>query len=268
MTFVAVCGASGKTGRALVGALRRRGAQVRGLGRPAVDLGTGAGLEPALSGCEALYLMAPNVHPDEPGLVARTLDAARRAGVQRVVYHSVAQPYAPAMPHHLDKAAGEDLVRRSGLAWSVLQPCAYLQNLVPALLADPPALTVPYSVDVPFGFVDLDDVAEAAARVLTEPGHSGATYELGGPRPLTVRDVAGLAAEVLGRPVPATATSQEDWSGGPGRELPAPARERLLAMFASYDEHGLLTGSLPLRALLGRPPSTAAETLSRELSVR
>jgi len=268
MSVVAVCGASGKTGRALTAALRQRGARVRGLGRPAVDLDTGAGLDAALPGCDALYLMAPNVHPDEPGLVARTLDAARAAGVERVVYHSVAQPYAPAMPHHLDKAAGEDLVRRSGLAWSVLQPCAYLQNLVPALLADPPALAVPYSVDVPFGFVDLDDVAEAASRVLTEPGHTGATYELGGPSALSVRDVAGLAAGVLGRPVPATATSPLDWADGAGRELPPHARERLLAMFASYDEHGLLTGSLPLRALLGRPPATALETLRRELAVR
>ena len=216
---IAVTGAAGKTGRAVTASLQRRGVEVVPLARGVVDLDTGAGLE-HLDGCSAVYLIAPNVHPDEPGVVSRVLAAAREHGVERVVYHSVAQPYAPAMPHHVDKARSEDLVRRSGLAWTVLQPCAYAQNLLDALHSETPALTVPYSVDSPFSFVDLDDVGKAAAAVLTEPRHVGATYELGGPDAVSVRDLAALAQDVLGTCVPASNMSVQEWRGAGGAALP------------------------------------------------
>ncbi|UER54234.1 NAD(P)H-binding protein [Kineosporiaceae bacterium SCSIO 59966] len=264
MATVAVTGASGKTGRALTAALRARGVAVRGLHRPGTDLDTGRGLD-ALAGCDAVAVIVPNVHPDEPGVVARVLAAARRHGVRRVVYHSVAQPYAPAMPHHVDKAVAEDLVRRSGTDWTVLQPCAYTQNLLPGLAAAEPELAVPYSTLTPFAFVDLADVAEATATVLREDGHVGATYELGGPGAVSVADVAAAASEVLGRPVRARRTDPREWAAGPGAALPAEARRRLLAMFASYDEHGLLAGSLVLRALLGRPSADVRAVLTRHL---
>ena len=89
MTRVAVLGGHGKTGRALTGALP----DARPLGR--ADLGD---LPGALAGCDAAYLIAPNLHPDEPAYVADALAALHTAGIGRVVYHSVASPYAPAMP--------------------------------------------------------------------------------------------------------------------------------------------------------------------------
>ena len=117
--------------------------------------------------------MAPNFHPDEPGYVAHALAACHDADVRRVVYHSVASPYVPAMAHHVGKARAEDLVRRSGLAWTILQPGVYVQNFD---LTRP--VPVPYDVHARFGFLDLADLGEAAATVLTEDGHEGATYEL------------------------------------------------------------------------------------------
>lgn len=265
MTRVAVTGAAGKTGRAVAAALRARGVDVLPLVRGVVDLDTGAGLE-LLHGCSALYLVAPNVHPDEPALVQRVLDAAADGGVGHIVYHSVAQPYSPSMPHHVDKAVAEDLVRRSGLAWTLLQPCAYTQNLLDQLRADLPRLVVPYDVDQPFSFVDLLDVADAAAVVLTEPRHVGATYELGGPQALTVREVGERAAAVLGRSVEVASITPADWAVGPGAGLSDDARRRLTAMFDYYDRHGLLAGSLALEALLGRRPTAVQDVLARELS--
>jgi len=143
-----------------------------------------------------------------------------------VVYHSVASPYAPAMPHHLGKAVSEDLVRRSGLAWTILQPGAYLQNLD---LSGP--VRVPYDVGATFGFLDLADLGAAAATVLLDEGHVGATYELAS-RVATVAELAaeaGLTAERVDDP------GTHPW---------------LSAMFAYYDRHGLPVGTLPLRALL------------------
>jgi len=180
---IAVVGASGKTGQAIAASLASRGAAVVPVGRrqwPA--------LADSFAGCEAVSIVAPNLHPDEPGLVGQVLTAAESAGVARVVYHSVAAPYAPAMPHHLGKARAEDVVRRSPFSWTILQPCAYVQNLVPALRSGTPYLEVPYAVDRPFGLVDLLDLAEATARVLLDEGHAGATYELGGPALVSVSD--------------------------------------------------------------------------------
>ena len=257
---VAVPAGHGKTGRAVAAALARHGASARPLGRSAL-----ADPDAALAGCTAVYLLAPNMHEDEPAYVTAWLDAARRVGVPRAVYHSVVAPYAPDMPHHLGKAVAEDLVRRSGLAWTVLQPCAYVQNFLPALRADDPVLRLAYDPQRLFGLVDLDDVAEAAARVLLEDGHVGATYELAGPALVSVADVALAAGRVLGCGVPVERVSVEAWARTDGAGLDPRVRAWLAAMFGYYDRHGLPAGPLPLRALLGREPTALADTLAAAL---
>jgi uncharacterized protein YbjT (DUF2867 family) len=304
---VAVLGASGKTGRAVTAALRRRGVPVRGVVRrpgrllgasevasaddptsdPAMssgtssaatsaatlteavaDLDSGKGLQAALEGCSAAYLIAPNVHPDEPGLVERALAAATRAGVERVVLHSVLHPHDSAMPHHLAKARAEELVRASGLSWAVLQPCAYVQNLTAGLPAAVAAgrIEVPYRVDAPFTLVDLHDVGEAAAVVLTEDGHDHASYELCGPEIVTVADVAVSAARLSGREVAAVRTDPDAWLSGPGAALPEHARHVLHAMFLAYDAQGLVGGRRVLPWLLGRPATSVAAGIERALA--
>lgn len=271
---VAVIGAAGKTGRAVTAALAARGAPVRRLLRAGtrvlpgedaatVNLATGDGLHAGLDGCVAVHLAAPNMWPDEPTLVDRVLEAAGDIGVERIVYHSVAQPFVPSMPHHVAKAVGEDLVRRSGLAWTVLQPCAYAQNLLPGL-AEQARLQVAYSPDAPFTLVDLLDVAEATAVVLTEDGHAGATYELGGPEVVTVEQVSQWAGEVLGRDVELAVESPREWLERTDG-LPPHVAHGLVAMFEHYDAHGLLAGSLVLRTLLGRRATSVREVLAREL---
>jgi len=221
---VAIVGGHGKTGRAVASALAGRGVDAVALGRADWD-----DLVGALAGCAAAYVVAPNFHPDEPGYVAHALAACHDADVRRVVYHSVASPYVPAMAHHVGKALAEDLVRRSGLAWTILQPGVYLQNFD---LSRP--VPVPYDVHARFGFLDLADLGAAAATVLTEDGHDGATYELASRQ----GSVAELAAEA------GTTAERVDAVDAP---------EGLRAMFAYYDAHGLPAGTLPLRALLGRP---------------
>jgi uncharacterized protein YbjT (DUF2867 family) len=168
--------------------------------------------------------------------VSEVLAAAASAGLARIAYHSVASPYVPAMPHHLGKARAEDVVRRSGLAWTILQPGAYLQNLDLTT-----TVRLPYRADAPFGFADLDDVAAAAAVVLLEHGHEGATYELASVQ-ASVAELAAAAgvAVVVQRSAGAPEGREETW---------------LRAMFAYYDRHGLPVGTLPLRVLLGRLPA-------------
>ena len=234
---VAVVGGTGKTGRAVAAALTARGAEAVPLGRAAwIDL------PGALGGCRAAYVVAPNMHPDEPAYVETVVGAAARAGVSRVVLHSVASPYVPAMPHHLGKAAAEDVVRRSDLGWTILQPGAYVQNFAPG-----GEIVLPYRASALFGFADLGDVGEVAARVLLEDGHDGATYELASFRATVAELAAALGSSVR-------EVRPRDWARTAGAGLEPRVRDWLLAMFAYYDRYGLPVGTLPMRTLLGRPP--------------
>lgn len=259
-TDIAVVGATGKTGRAVADALVGR-VLVRRLGRTArdypVDLDSGAGLRTAFTGCSSVYFIAPNLHPDEPAALRRALIAASEAGVEHVVYHSVAWPYSPSMPHHMDKARCEDELRafasQHGVRWTILQPCAYAQNLP----LDSTRFAVPYSLDTKFSFVSLDDVADVAARVLVQgpDSHHGSTYELGGPEALSVRDVVRLIEELTARSVSVERLGVEQWMSLHGRGLSADARNRLGAMFDFYDARDFLASGVVTAALLGRDPT-------------
>lgn len=264
---VLVMGVTGKTGAAVARALLERGIPVRGASRSgagarvpdgvtpvAVDLATGRGLHAALDGVRAVHHSAPNLSVDEVAMLRHVVDRAPGAGVRRLVLHSVMHPYAPDMPHHVRKAQAEHLLHTSGIDGVVLQPAAYHQNLLAAAYAG--RLAVPYATDRPFTNVDLDDVAEAAAIALLDDTYAYGTFELAGPDRLTVEEMAAQAAEVLGRDVAAERGPAPD--GGSFRE-----RAELAAMFAHYDAYGFTGSAVPLTALLGRRPTTWAESLER-----
>src|SRR5690625_4557937 len=89
---IAVISGRGKTGRAVTDALVVMGAEPVPLGRAEL-----ADPVESLRGCDAIYLIAPNLHPDEPAFAQRILEAADEVGIDRLVHHSVCAPYAPSM---------------------------------------------------------------------------------------------------------------------------------------------------------------------------
>ena len=179
--MIVVTGAGGMTGSAVVRALRHRGRAVRalvgsarprpelaGLGAQVVvaDLEDPSGVEPLLTGAEALYLIWPNFDPGESDGATALLRAARRAGVARVVYHSVLRPQARSMPHHAAKDRAEEALDSSGLrSWRVLQPCSYADNLDGQLAAvrTSGVLRSYWGLRRAQSLVDLRDVAAADA---------------------------------------------------------------------------------------------------------
>jgi NAD(P)H dehydrogenase (quinone) len=283
---VLVTGAGGKTGRAVIAALQARAVPVRafvrdldrhgdlasrgdvevavGDGRDADDLGA------ASRGCRAVYLIAPNVSDDEVAFAQAAIAACRAAGGVRIVYHSVLDPFEPAMPHHVDKGHAEQRLRSSGLTSVILRPNAYLQNLDGYLTAiRAGSYTVPYDVDRGLSMVDLREVAEVAARSLTgelpaAAGDAIPVLELSGPRPVSAADVARCASAILGRPVVAARQDPDDWATA-NDHLPADARRRLLAMFHHYDRFGFPGDPQPLARLLGRRPTGVRHYLEERL---
>lgn len=275
--MILVTGAAGKTGRAVIRALGERGASVRALvRRPAPDLGAqeaqvgdlrrAADVERAVQGVRAVYHICPNMQPDELAIGRLVIDAARAAGVDHFVYHSVLHPQTEAMPHHWHKLRVEELLFEAGLPFTILQPAAYMQNVLAGWneIVEQGVYRVPYAVETRLGMVDLADVAAAAAVVLTEPGHAGATYELAGSEVLTQTEVAAILSRELRRPVRAETVSRQTWAQrARAAGLGDFQVDTLLKMFRYYEQHGFWGNPRALHWLLGRPPATFAGFAAR-----
>lgn len=285
--MILVTGAAGKTGRAVIRALSAEGVAVRALvhrpeqARAVEELGaqqvvTGdmraqGSMDQAARGVRAVYHICPNLSPEEVMIGEVAIAAAWAARVEHFCYHSVLHPQTEAMPHHWQKLRVEELLFESGLPFTILQPAAYMQNVLAhwQRIQSDGVFPVPYAVEARLSIVDLEDVAAAAAIVLTEPGHVGATYELAGPEALTQIEVAAILGQVLERPVRAEAVSLEAWerqaraSGLGGYQV-----ETLLKMFRYYDAHGLWGSPRVLGWLLDRPPTTFAAFVQRTVQGR
>ena len=268
---VAVIGAAGQTGSAVVRALAARGCHPRGLVRrqeqAAVALEAGAGTtavcdlaDPAtlargLAGVRAVHLVPPVFHPHEARLVANVRDAATAAGVHRVVYHSVLHPNTPTMPHHRNKAQGEAELRDSALAWTILQPAMYAQTVLNYHRRSPAGrLQAPFATDKPFTVVDLADVAEIAATALLEDRGVFGVYELAGPQVQTVGEMA--------RQLGATAEHVPPWRLAMPDKI-AGRMAYMAAMCEEYSRRGLVGNGDVARMLLGREPTSFPAAAAR-----
>jgi NAD(P)H dehydrogenase (quinone) len=279
--MILVTGAAGKTGKAVVEALVAKGAPVRALVRnpdhAAALLALGAAevsfgsfedaraLREAAAGVRAIYHICPNISGDEFAHARAVAAAARTHGVKRFVYHSVLHPQIEVMPHHWQKMRVEEMLFACGFDLTVLQPAAYMQNILGAWRGVVDGVfRVPYPPDTRLCLVDLHDVGEAAAIVLTQAGHGGATYELVGTKPLSQIEIATMLGRALSRDVRAEEEPLSVWetrarAGNMGEH----ERATLLAMFCYYAEHGLVGNPNTLRWLLGRVPNNLAAFLAR-----
>ena len=273
--MILVTGAAGKTGRAVVRALGKRGTAVRAfvyrreqtaslvaLGSQDVvvgDMRDENAFSRAAKGASAIYHICPNMSPHEVTIGQIAISAARRAGVGRFAYHSVLHPQTEAMPHHWHKLRVEEMLLESGLEFTILQPAAYMQNILGgwSTISQQGVYRVPYPPQTRLNMVDLEDVADVAGRVLSEPGHAGATYQLAGPDNLTQTEVAAVLSESLGRLVQAEEIPVEMWaSDAAATGLGEYQINTLLQMFRYYAQHGFWGNSGVLNWLLQRPSTT------------
>src|SRR5262245_10802533 len=285
---ILVTGASGKTGRRVVAALAKRGGRVRAFVRrpDAVseamqagatetamgDLGDAESLQRALAGTGQLRHICPPMHPQEDKIAMTMIDLAAGQGIGRFVLYSVLHPLLSDVPHHARKLEAERCLVNSGLTYTILQPSRYMQHLAPIwkTVLETGVHSMPFGTTAQFSLVDLSDLAEASAIVMTTPGHEAATYQLAGPDALSQDDMARILSQVLGRPIRAVAKSLEEFRRDAVKSgMPAGRIETMCQMNAHYDAHGLVGNANVLRWILGREPTRFAEFVRREmLSVR
>lgn len=280
--MILVTGAAGKTGLAVLAALKQRGAKTRAFVKDddqilpvrqagAAEVVVGDLLDAdvwrlATTAVTAIYHIGPNMHPQEVRIGQLMIAAARTVGNCRVVYHSVLHPQIREMPHHWSKMKVENILFDSGLTYTIVQPTAYMQNLLAYLPAirDEGILPVPYPAETALSLVDLQDVAAVVAKLLTESGHSFATYELAGTEPLSQTAVADTFSQILQRPVEVRSVPLKTWKAQARANGSDEDNIKLSAsMFAYYAQSGLAGNPQVLHFLLGHQPTNLTAFIER-----
>ncbi len=280
--MVLVTGASGKTGHVILNALIKKGMHIRALAfrntqaaglreLGAEDVMIGNMMDPgfvrkAAQGIQAVYHICPNVHPHEVEIGRNVITAAQSGGCNHFVYHSVLHPQTEAMPHHWQKLRVEERLLGSGLPFTILQPAPYMQNIHVHLksITELGVYPVPYAAETKISMVDLADVAEVAALVLSEPHHKGAVYPLCGIEALSQTEVARQMSAVFGRPVQIQVVTIDQWKKRAQENgLDDYRVETLAKMFTYYEQHHFVGNGNVLKWLLGREPAGFTDFLKR-----
>jgi NADH dehydrogenase len=228
MATVLVTGATGFVGHHLVPALVDEGHIVRCLVRQssdtsvlpedAVDFAIGdvtkpTGLAVACEGCDGIVHLV--------GIIAETgsatferihvtgtrniIDAGREAGVKRVLYVSGlgAGPKAQAR-YHKTKWQAEEIVRKSGMAWTILRPSIIVGEgdgftaSILGLFRKGPFVPIAGDGRMQLQPIYIDDLCRCLAWCLAHPESAGQAYEIGGPEHLTFEKMVDEVARLKG----------------------------------------------------------------------
>jgi uncharacterized protein YbjT (DUF2867 family) len=211
MSRILVTGATGNVGSRLVRRLKEKGRAVRAFARNAAGKATEDGVEAApgdftdkaaldraMDGISAVYLLSAgdqlSVHE------ANAIDAAKAAGVKLVVKHSVAGAQYNAAGFPSWHRAGEQRLEASGIPYVFLRPASFASNALYWAGSIKGQGTVYGALgETAVPVIDPEDIAEAAATVLTTPGHEGKAYELSGPQALTTAQQVEAIGRVIGK---------------------------------------------------------------------
>ncbi|MFJ5265040.1 NAD(P)H-binding protein [Streptomyces sp. NPDC088387] len=212
--MILVTGATGTVGREVLRALPAEVA-VRVLARDpsrvrdasgavevvAGDYGDMASLARALRGVERIFVVTCRVGAGDD---ERLVCAARAAGVRHVVKLSAAAVEDPGAQDLITRwqRASEELVRGSGLEWTVLRPRLFMSHTL-SWAASITSEGVVRAMNGTSGnaCVDPRDVAAAAVRALTEAGHEGRVHTLTGPAAVTAVEQTAALGRLLGTPL-------------------------------------------------------------------
>jgi uncharacterized protein YbjT (DUF2867 family) len=213
---ILVTGATGKVGQEVVRQLATAGVPARALVRDPIrassiripgieivvgDLARPDTLSPAFAGVDRVFLLTPAA-PDQVELQANALEAARRAGAQRIVKLSVAGGPDAGTQIGRWHWATEKQIEASGLGFTFLRPTLYMQQM----LSYAPSIAATGTFSAPMGageiaVVDTRDVASVAVTVLTEDGHDRRIYDLTGPEALSYDRMADAISDAIGKKV-------------------------------------------------------------------
>jgi uncharacterized protein YbjT (DUF2867 family) len=251
---VLITGGTGKTGRRLAERLRACGTPVRVGSRSSAtvfDWEQEATWPGALRGASAAYISYfPDLTvPGASDAIGAFCEVALAGGTRRVVLLSGRGEE--------EAQVCEEVVARSGADWTVLRCSWFAQNFSEGYLLDS---LLDGALALPAGpaaepFIDVDDIADVAAAVLTSDGHLGEIYEMTGPRLLTFPEAVAEIADAAGRPIAYFPVSAHAFVAEmTAADVPAEVVELLLYLFCTVlDGRNAHLGD-GVQRVLGREP--------------
>jgi uncharacterized protein YbjT (DUF2867 family) len=272
---ILVAGSTGTIGSKVVRHLAEQGAQVHALVRdvkkatfpPGVkavkgDMTDVDSIRSALKDIDTLFLLNAVVS-DELTQALVTLDLAREAGIQRLVYFSVFNgALFPDVPHFVGKHAVERVIYEKGIAATVLRPSYFFQNdaRLKEAIMDNGVYPMPIG-DIGIAMVDARDIAEITANELLRRERAGGPLptniiEIVGPNVLTGVAAAGIWADVLARDVSYAGNDLDAFEQAFKKFSPGWMARDMRIMMRAFQQYGMIPGENTmsiLGSLLGRP---------------
>jgi NAD(P)H dehydrogenase (quinone) len=169
------------------------------------DFDDPASLGPAFAGGDRMLLISTARVGSRVGQHRNAIEAAQRTGVKHIVYTSILGADSPGNPAivKLDHRATEEIIERSGIAWTFMRDGQYAEAVATAMA--PVALKAgrhfSATGDGKVSYVSRGDCVDSAVAVLTSSGHERQAYELTGPELFTHRSTMALISELAGNPI-------------------------------------------------------------------
>ena len=271
---VLMVGATGKYAHHVLPELRKRGVKVRALIRShesekraresgadetAIgDLQEARGLISAAVGVDGVFHIGPAFDARESDMGVTIVEAAKAAGVSKIVFSGVMHPSISKMTNHAAKRPVEEAIYESGMTYTVLQPAIFMQTMEAGWkeVIRSGRFALPYSRRVKTSYVDYRDVAELAAEAFVSDKFDNGTFELCAPGSYNRSEIAALMSEALELRIEAGEMSFDMWADR--AQVPeGPVRAGLKRMYAEYNQYGFRGGNpTVLKCLLGREPRT------------
>jgi NAD(P)H dehydrogenase (quinone) len=227
-------------------------------------------LEAAYRGGTRMLLISINGGGNRLALHKASIDAAVRAGVKHIAYTSYvnADRYVDSMIAG-DHRRTEEVLRESGLAWTMLRNQIYANGIVDQvaqIVRDGRFVT--FTPDARVAYVTREDCAAAAAAVLATPGHENKAYDITGPEAIGPRELVALAREVSGKVIELVVLSEADYRAQLAASgMPENAINGTVGFAKELDSPFLREPSPAVAELTGRP-ATSVRALVRAAAAR
>jgi NAD(P)H dehydrogenase (quinone) len=223
-------------------------------------------LERALNGIDTLLISSSEIGR-RAAQHRNVINAAKKAGVQRIVYTSVLHADTSVLSLADEHRATEADLKSSGIPFTILRNGWYTENYtasIPGAIAGGAFLGSAGNGKIASAM--RADFAEGAVAILTSAGHNGDTCELAGDDAYTLGDLAAEISRQSGKTVPYQNLPEADYAAAlVGFGLP----EVLAHAFAGYDvaasKGALFDNGRQLSKLIGRPPTPLSTAVAEAL---
>lgn len=276
--MILITGATGHLGQAIISSLLEKGVPAseiialvrddkksKALKELGINIRTGnyddsSSLVKAFEGVDKLMFISGSEIPNRKQQHINVVEAAKQAGVKHIVYtsfmrknESADSPIAAVAESHI---VTEQRLKKSGISYTIMKNALYA-DMLPIFLGQQ---VLENGVHFPAGdgyaaYTLRDDMAEAAASILTETGHENKEYDIAARDNHSFSDIAEILSEVSGKKIVYDNPTKEQYVENATKAGLPSAYAAVFAGFGEAIRQGeFATESGQLEEIIGRKP--------------